>query len=144
MTIDASRFDQLAGAVDAMSNEELLSAVQAQEGGVDRVLDQVFQGMVNSFNPAKAGSTQAVVQYDIGVPDGTRSYTMRVADGRCEVDRGPAESPRVTIRLGFGDFLRLVTGKLNGMQAFMAGRLKVAGDLFFAQTMQGWFDRPSA
>jgi putative sterol carrier protein len=30
------------------------------------------------------------------------------------------------------------------MQLFMTGKLKVAGDLFFAQTYQSWFDRPQA
>jgi putative sterol carrier protein len=30
------------------------------------------------------------------------------------------------------------------MQLFMTGKLKVQGDLFFAQTYQSWFDRPQA
>ena len=72
------------------------------------------------------------------------SASLRVADGRCEVDRGHADSPRVTIRTGVADFLRLVTGKANGMQLYMTGKLKVAGDLFFAQTYQAWFDRRAA
>jgi putative sterol carrier protein len=68
---------------------------------------------------------------------------MRIADGRCQVERGAAESPRVTIRAALPDFLRLITGKVNGVQLFMTGKLKVSGDLFFAQTFQGWFDRPA-
>jgi putative sterol carrier protein len=68
---------------------------------------------------------------------------MRIADGRCEVERGMAESPRVSIKMGVGDFLRLIAGRLNGMTAFMSGKLKVSGDLFFAQTFQTWFVRPS-
>ena len=67
---------------------------------------------------------------------------MRIADGRCEIDKGRAESPRVTIRIALADFLRLITGNANGMQLFMTGKLKVSGDLFFAQTYQSWFDRP--
>ena len=35
------------------------------------------------------------------------------------------------------------TGRLNGVQAFMAGKLRVSGDMMFAQTMQGWFQRPA-
>jgi putative sterol carrier protein len=69
---------------------------------------------------------------------------MRIAEGRCEVERGSAESPRVTIKMSVADFVRLITGRLNGMQAFMTGKLKVGGDLFFAQTFQSWFDRPAA
>jgi putative sterol carrier protein len=142
--IDASDFSSLKGAVEQSSNEELVSAIQQQDGGVGGVLEQVFAGMSESFNPTKAAGQQATVQYEIGAPDGTHEYAMRIADGRCEIDKGRAESPRVTIRIGLADFLRLLTGNANGMQLFMTGKLKVSGDLFFAQTYQSWFDRPQA
>jgi pimeloyl-ACP methyl ester carboxylesterase/putative sterol carrier protein len=142
--IDASDFSSLKQAVEEKSNEELVGAIQQQEGGVDGVLDKVFAGMSESFNPEKAGGQQAVVQYELSAPDGAHGYAMRIADGRCEIDKGRAESPRVTIRMGLADFLRLITGGANGMQLFMTGKLKVSGDLFFAQTYQSWFDRPQA
>jgi putative sterol carrier protein len=144
MSIDASDFSALSAAVEQKSNEELVAAIQQQEGGANGVLGQVFAGMVDSFNPTKAAGQQATVQYEISAPDGTHEWAMRIADGRCEVQPGRAESPRVTIRIGLADFLRLITGKANGMQLFMTGKLKVSGDLFFAQTYQGWFDRPQA
>ncbi len=140
--IDASDFASLSAALDQHSNEEITDAVQAQEGGPDRFLDQVFEGMSGAFNPSKAGGQQATVQYEITAPDGAHSYAMRIADGRCEVERGAAESPRVTIRSALPDFLRLITGRANGVQLFMTGKLKVSGDLFVAQTFQAWFDRP--
>ena len=142
--IDASDFAALKAAVDTRSNEELVSDIQQQEGGVDGVLEKVFAGMSGSFNPEKAAGQQAVVQYEITAPDGNHAYAMRIADGRCEIDKGQAESPRVSLRLGLADFLRLITGAANGMQLFMTGKLKVSGDLFFAQTYQSWFDRPQA
>ena len=142
--IDASDFSSLKDVVERTSNEELVGAIQRQEGGVEGVLDKVFAGMSESFNPEKAAGQQAVVQYDITAPDGAHEYAMRIADGRCEIDKGRAEIPRVTIRMGLADFLGLITGKANGMQLFMTGKLKVQGDLFFAQTYQSWFDRPQS
>ena len=141
--IDASDFASLSTALDQHSNEEITAAVQAQDGGADQFLDRVFEGMSAAFNPSKAGGQQATIQYDITAPDGTHSYAMRIADGRCDVERGPAESPRVTIGAALPDFLRLITGKANGVQLFMTGKLKVSGDLFFAQSFQAWFDRPA-
>jgi putative sterol carrier protein len=142
--INASDYNALVAVVDSHpGNDELVSAIQSSPGGIDGFLDQVFEGMKSSFDPQKAGGQQATVQYELTAPDGTRSYVMRIADGRCEVERGMAESPRVSIKMGVGDFLRLIAGKLNGMQAFMTGKLKVSGDLFFAQTFQSWFVRPS-
>jgi putative sterol carrier protein len=142
--IDASDYSSLKAAVEQRSNEELVNDIRSQEGGVDGVLDRVFAGMAESFSPAKAAGQSAVVQYEVSAPDGTREYAMRIADGRCEVEQGRAESPRVTIRIGLADFLRLITGNANGMNLFMTGKLKVTGDLFFAQTYQSWFERPQA
>jgi putative sterol carrier protein len=141
--IDASRFDQLAAAVRSMSGGELTATIQQQEGGVDRVLDQVFAGMAGAFSPERAAGQEATVQYDIGAPDGTRRYRMQIADGRCEVDRGAAEQPRATVQAQLPDFLKLLAGALNPMQAVMTGKLKVRGDMFFLQSMQGWFERPT-
>ena len=143
-SFEVGTIEQLTVAVDSMSNEQLTEAVRRHEGGADRVLDQVFEGMRQAFDPAKAAGQAAVVQYEIAAPDGPRQFLMRVADGRCQTERGSAENPRVTIRIGLADFLRLVAGRLNGMQAFMSGKLKVSGDLFFAQTYQAWFNRPAA
>jgi putative sterol carrier protein len=64
-----------------------------------------------------------------------------VAGGKCEVVKGAAGPARVTLALAFPDFLRLVSNKLDGMQAFFSGKLKLTGDMMFAQTMQGWFKR---
>jgi putative sterol carrier protein len=142
--LNASDYNALVAVVDNYpSNDELVAAIQGSAGGLDGFLDQVFEGMKNSFNPQKAGGQQATVQYELTTPEGSRSYAMRIADGRCEVERGTAESPRVSIKMSVGDFLRLIAGKLNGMQAFMTGKLKVSGDLFFAQTFQSWFERPA-
>ena len=65
-----------------------------------------------------------------------------MAGGACGV--GPAApdgSADVTIQIGYPDFLRLVTGRLNPVMAFMAGRLKVRGDLVLAQLQSTWFDQ---
>jgi putative sterol carrier protein len=142
--LNASDYNALVAVVDNYpGNDELVAAIQGSSGGLDGFLDQVFEGMKNSFNPQKAGGQQATVQYELTTPEGPRSYAMRIADGRCEVERGTAESPRVSIKMSVGDFLRLIAGKLNGMQAFMTGKLKVSGDVFFAQTFQSWFERPA-
>ena len=68
--IEASDYSSLTGVVEEKSNEELVSAIQEQEGGVDGVLDKVFAGMSESFNPDKAAGQQAVVQDEISAPDG--------------------------------------------------------------------------
>jgi putative sterol carrier protein len=131
--------EQLAELVEGRSDEEINEFVSAT--GVDTVLDQIFDGMKEAFLPDKAAGQTALVQWDIAAPDGTRSYQFKVDNGACSIVKGAAESPRVTLGLSLADFVRFVSGKLEGMQAFMAGKLKLTGDMFFAQTMQTWFDQ---
>ena len=139
---DASNYDQLVAAVKSTPADQLVAEIQAAEGGVDKVLDQVFAAMVDAFLPAKAAGQQAVVQYEVSAPDGPHPYWMRVADGVCTIQPGTADSPKSTMRIGMGDFLKLIAGTLNPMSAVMTGKLKIAGDMFFLQTMQGWFEQP--
>jgi putative sterol carrier protein len=141
MTVsDASTDDArsaLAELVEGHSDDEITKS--AEELGIDTLLDQVFAGMEQAFRPEKAAGQNAVVQWDVNAPEGTRSRTVRIADGTCKVEPGAAESPRLTLTLELPDFLRFVAGQLDGMQAFMSGKLKLGGDIMLAQTMQAWF-----
>jgi len=142
--IDASEYQALSQVVKSLPADQLLAQISAQDGGAKGVLDQVFDGMAAAFNPAKAGGQSATVEFDIDTPQGVERYALEVADGTCTVHHGGAESPRTTIKARLVDFLKLITNNLNPMQAFMTGKLKVEGDLFFAQTAMNWFERPSA
>ena len=41
-----------------------------------------------------------------------------------------------TIKMDFGDFADLIGGKLDGMTAFMTGKLKIEGDMGAAMKLQ--------
>jgi putative sterol carrier protein len=133
----AARQRELAAQLQGRSDQEITLGVEAQ--GVDTVLDQIFSGMAEAFVPARAAGQGAVVQYDVNTSGGVLSYQLKVAEGRCDVVKGGGSPARVTLQLALADFMRLVAGILNGPQAFMQGKLKIAGDLMFAQIMQTWF-----
>jgi len=133
------RRQELAATLEGRSDEEIAQGVVAQ--GADTVLDQIFAGMCEAFLPAKAGTQSAVIQYDVNVGGTVHTYQLKIAGGKCELAKGPSGPARVTLAIHAADFLRLVTGKLNGMQAFMTGKLKLTGDMMFAQVMQGWFEQ---
>ena len=129
--------EELRALIAGRSDDEINAGLRTS--GVGPALDKVFEGMVAAFLPEKAGGTRAVIQYDVNGIDGKHSYQLKVADGKCEFLKGSPESARVTLTLSAPDFLRLVTGKLNGQTAFFQGKLKLSGDMMFAQTMQSWF-----
>ena len=128
---------ELAALIEGRSDEEINTALQVL--GFKKALDKVFEKMPEAFIPEKAAGQSAVIQYDVSSPEGKHTYQVKVAGGSCTIAEGSAEKPRVTLVLSTPDFLRLVTGKLNGQMAFMQGKLKLSGDMIFAITMQTWF-----
>jgi putative sterol carrier protein len=133
--------EDLAKIVDAADDQQLLEGMKAL--GVDAALEKVFEGMVQAFLPERAAGQSAVVQWELQTPEGIRHYHLTIGDGGCTWSRGVAQSARVTLALGAAEFLRIITGRLSGMTAFFQGKLKVSGDVLFAQTQENWFRKPS-
>lgn len=129
--------DELAAMIEGKTDDEINAGVA--ELGTEKVLGQIFDYMAGRFQPERAAGQSAVIGWDITSPEGTHSYQLKVADGTCTTTSGNAEPARVTLGMALPDFLRFLTGKLDGMQAFMAGKLKLSGDMMFAQSMQSWF-----
>ena len=139
-SIEARRAE-LAALIEGRSDEEITRGVE--ERGVESVLDGVFQGMADAFLPDKAAGQSAIVQYDVTVAGQPHTYQLKIGGGRCEIVKGRADTPRVTLTLALPDFLRVVAGKLPPVQAFMTGKLKLQGDMMIATAMQGWFPQAS-
>ena len=129
--------DQLGELIEGRSDEEINTAMAAI--GVDNVLDQVFAAMQERFQPDRAGGQSAVIGWEITAPDGAHNYRVKVENGACSVEKGAEGGTRVTLGLTLPDFMRFIAGQLDGMQAFMSGKLKLTGDMMFAQTLQSWF-----
>lgn len=129
--------EELGALLEGRTDDEINETVAAQ--GTDTVLDAIFNGMQERFQADKAAGQTANVQWDVTTTEGVKSYQLQVADGKCEVKKDAGDPARVTLGLSLPDFLRMITGKLDGMQAFMSGKLKLSGDMLFAQTIQSWF-----
>ena len=129
--------EQLAELVEGRSDDEINAAVAAM--GTESVLEAIFSAMQERFQPDKAAGQSANIGWDITTPDGVQSYQVQIADGAANVVKGSTDPTRVTLAMSLADFIRFIAGKLDGMQAFMAGKLKLQGDMMFAQTMQSWF-----
>lgn len=91
-----------------------------------------------AFRPEKAVGVDAVIQYHL-TGEGGGDYIITIRDGKCTVAEGTAENPTMTLTADAEDFKGVLTGKLDGMKAFMEGRLKLAGDLNLAMKLTSFF-----
>ena len=58
------------------------------------------------------------------------------AAGRASEEDGPADT---TLKIAWADWEALASGQLDGMTAFMQGKLRVEGDMSNAMQLQGVF-----
>ncbi len=98
----------------------------------------IFERMPEAFRPDKAAGVDVVFQYRITGTGGGEWHAI-IKDGACTVIHGKHEKPTTTIIMSDEDFLALTAGKLNAMQAFTSGKLKIEGDLMKSQLIEKLF-----
>lgn len=100
---------------------------------------QLMEKMPGAFLPEKAQGVNAVIHFKFtGAEPG--EWNASIGNGKCEVEKGaPADKPSMTLTADSSDYVSLFTGELDGMQAFMQGRLKLGGDLNLAMKMMQMF-----
>lgn len=128
--------EEFQGWIKGKSDEEILADAKGQE---DSLLDGLFDAMKEAFDPAAASGQTAVIQYDINTPIGLQKFQIKVENGACTIMKEGAEKARVTLAMNLPDFLRMMALELDGMQAYMTGKLKIAGDIMFSQNLSRWF-----
>ena len=103
----------------------------------------VISGMKNHFDAQAAKGFHAVVTYQLAGEHGG-VWTLRVQNGNLEVDEGMLSGESdATVSMSAQDFVKVALGELNPMNAFMTGKIKIDGNPFVAQKIQGFFKRPS-
>ena len=90
------------------------------------------QELVQRMQAGQAWVPGKRVKIDFGEAEG--SIMLDGAAGQVSEDGGDAET---TIRIGWDDWQQLAAGQLDGMTAFMMGKLKVEGDMSNAMQLQG-------
>jgi putative sterol carrier protein len=101
---------------------------------------EIFDGMTGTFNPNAAAGLNAVIQYNIEGEQGGDWYVV-IKDQTCTVSKGVHSSPTLTMKMADKDWIAMVNGQLDGMTAFMTGKLKTSGDIMLAQRLTTLFPR---
>ena len=96
----------------------------------------LFAKMDDNFNAEAASGINAVFQYNFSDDD---NHYVVIADGTKDIQKGDHEEPTVTIATDIATFLGVSDGSINGMQAFMSGKLKATGNVILAQKMNALF-----
>ena len=101
-------------------------------------ISDLLAQMPGRLDPEVAAGLDVVIQYDLA-GEGGGVWHCAIKDGVCSIHEGAHDEPTMTLSLEAADFIELTSGRLDGMTAFMGGRLRIGGDMGLAMKMGSLF-----
>lgn len=95
-----------------------------------------FLRLAERFHPEEARGLDATFVIQVA---GHSPMTVHVRDARCLVSPGLSRLAEATLHASSSTWLDLVEGRVDGIAAFLAGRLRIEGDLNLASRFETLF-----
>jgi len=134
----AEEYESATAALAGLLKPSSPASAQGVEPVEALTVEAVFSRIDKAFLPEKAHGIEVVFQFTIDDPGGGE-WHVTVKDQKCEAGPGVHGSPNTTIHMSAADFLELIQGKLNALQAYTSGKLKIKGDLMKSQLIEKLF-----
>lgn len=99
-------------------------------------INAIIAGLKDKFNATAAAGMDEVFQFN--VEDGSNYYLV-IKDNQCDIAEGDHDDPSVTLIMTKATLKDVLTGEEDGMQAFMAGKLRAEGDMMLATKLSSLF-----
>ncbi len=90
------------------------------------------------FRPDAAQGMRAVYQLQLDGDHGG-TWHLTIADQQCHLAAGPADNPDVSIAMSVDDWNDLTAGRLDGVSAYLAGRVRISGDMSLVTQLPSLF-----
>jgi putative sterol carrier protein len=104
----------------------------------DPSISDFMARMGSALVPEKAAGIDAAIQLKLTGAQAA-DWVATIKDGKCTLALGTAPAAKLTVSADAADFVKIFSGQLDGMQAFMQGKLKVTGDMSLALKLMGLF-----
>jgi putative sterol carrier protein len=104
----------------------------------DQTIQEFMSRMSGAFQAEKAVGLDVTIQLKL---TGTQAsvYFIVIKDGKCIITQGTAPVAKLTVTADSDDFIKIFTGQLDGTQAYMQGKLRLAGDMNLALKLLNLF-----
>ncbi|MCL4297902.1 MAG: SCP2 sterol-binding domain-containing protein [Anaerolineae bacterium] len=106
-------------------------------------VNEIFEKMPQAFLPEKAANLNATIQLEL-TGEGGGDWVLKIASGTIAVTPGRTSTPNLTLTMAATDYIALSRGEANPVNLFMAGKIKLQGDMTLAMKFPDMFDRNKA
>jgi putative sterol carrier protein len=94
-------------------------------------IKELMERLPGAFIPEKAGDMDAVIQFVL-TGEEESSWMVAIKDGAVTVEEGMHDEPTMVLEADSQDYKDIVTGRVNAMNSFMQGKVKLQGNLNLA------------
>lgn len=98
--------------------------------------DSALDKLHSRFNPEAAQGMDEVFQFHF---NDEGDHHLIVKDGNLEVVKGEHDDPSVSLKMSTETLKGLMNGDVNGMTAFMTGKIKATGNVMLATQLTTLF-----
>lgn len=102
-------------------------------------VNQMMNEIPDHFNPERAEGVSGVVQC-VFSGEQASDWVIRIENQTCSVTEERINDADLTIRADAEDGIKILTGKMDAMRAYMLGKIKVFGDLSLGMKLTTLFD----
>jgi len=106
-------------------------------------LKEIFEKMPDAFLTEKAANLNTTIQLEL-TGEGAGDWVVKIANGTIAITEGRTEAPNLTLTMAANDYVALSRGEVNPVNLFMAGKVKLQGDMTLAMKFPDMFDRSRA
>ncbi len=109
------------------------------------LLDGIFWQMPKQLDVKQARGVKTSIRWCLTgrADDGVDTYQLEIDNGGARTIRGTGgPDPVLTITMDAVEFLRLISGNSDPMQAYFKGRMQLAGDVMVAAKIASLFRMP--
>lgn len=100
-------------------------------------IQTIQQQLKEKFNSEAAMDVSEIFQFEV---KDAENFYIKINNGECEVNNGSISTADITMALEEKTLESIVSGEIDGMQAFMAGKLKIQGNMLLAMRLQEFFN----
>ncbi|HNB54692.1 MAG TPA: SCP2 sterol-binding domain-containing protein [Anaerolineales bacterium] len=105
----------------------------------DLTIEQIMTNTPKVFKASAAEGVNTVVQFNFTGAEAAQWF-VTIQNGTCASEKGTSGSPNMTMTIDSQDYIDIISGKMNAMNAFMQGKVKVSGDMMMAMKFPTFFD----
>ncbi|MDC9719562.1 MAG: SCP2 sterol-binding domain-containing protein [Gammaproteobacteria bacterium] len=98
---------------------------------------EIMAQMQTAFVAEEAEGLQATFQFCISDDE---DFYVTIDDANCSSSLGNHEDPEITMTMDSETLSEIVSGELDGMAAFMGGRLQAEGDVMLGTRLGQLFE----